>query len=226
MSDAQKGVRLIISDFDRTFTDKSLEVDEGLAEAIRYAKKRGTAFSIVSGRSYDFMEEYCEKHPGLIDSFVAENGCIGHFGGKRYELCSCPDRGPVFESLDRHGVPYGIGEAFFAVGLCNERELAETLSGSDGAFHVIRNRETLMVLPAGVSKASGASWLARMYGVPRQEVAAIGDAENDMHFGEACCLLGAVSNAVPELKAAAGYVCREGYGRGVREFIEYAAGCR
>lgn len=216
-------IRLIISDFDGTFTDRTLAVDEGLAGAIRSARARGVYFSIVSGRGYGFMEEYCGKLGGLVDSFVAENGCIGQFNGRRFALCDCPDRTRVFESLDALGVPYGIGEVFFAVGQGDGRKLARALSGSGGEFHVIRNASTLMVLPSGVSKASGAAWLAGKYGLGRSETAAVGDAENDVDLGEACGLLGAVSNALPAMKSAAGYVCRESYGRGVRDFVEYAA---
>ena len=81
-----------------------------------------------------------------------------------------------------------------------------------------------MVLPSDVSKASGVGWLAGMHGVSREEIAAIGDAENDVHMKDACSLLGAVSNAIPEIKAASDYVCKGSYGKGVREFVEYAAG--
>lgn len=214
-------IRLIISDFDRTFTDSTLAVDEGLAEAIRAAKKAGVFFSIDSGRSYDFLSEYSDRLDGLIDSFIAENGCIGHFRGKKYVIGRCPDRGPIFESLDRQGVPYGIGEVIFAVDSRYAKELAEALSGYDGAFHVIRNVNSLMVLPQDISKASGAAWLARKHDVCAAETAAIGDAENDVHLREACGLLGAVSNALPEMKEAADYVCRESYGKGLREFIDY-----
>ena len=216
-------IRLIISDFDKTFTDKTLALDEGLEEAIRSAKKKGIAFSIASGRSYEFMVEYAEKLDGLIDSFVAENGCIGHFDGTRYALGSCPDRRPIFESLDSQGVPYGIGEVLFAVDRRNEGELREALLGFDGAFHVIGNVNTLLVLPQGISKASGAAWLAGMHGVSAGETAAIGDEENDVHMRDACSLLGAVANAIPAMKTAADYVCKESYGKGVREFIEHAA---
>jgi hydroxymethylpyrimidine pyrophosphatase-like HAD family hydrolase len=78
-----------------------------------------------------------------------------------------------------------------------------------------------MILPRGVSKSSGAGWLARMHGVSVAETAAIGDAENDIHLRDACGLLGAVSNAIPELKGTADYVCKHSYGKGLREFIEY-----
>jgi hydroxymethylpyrimidine pyrophosphatase-like HAD family hydrolase len=97
----------------------------------------------------------------------------------------------------------------------------KALAGLEGSFDVIRNLDSLMALPRGVSKTSGAAWLSRMYGVAGDETAAIGDAENDVHLRDACGLLGAVSNAIPEMKAAADYVCEQSYGKGLREFIEY-----
>jgi phosphoglycolate phosphatase (TIGR01487 family) len=214
-------IKLIVSDFDRTFTDETLTVGSGLTEAIARLKKRGTPFSIVSGRSYDFLNGYCGKLDGLVDSFVAENGCIGQFNGKKHVIGDCVDRKAIFESLDRQGVPYGIGEVIFAVDVRNEGELIEALSGTDGSFHVIRNVDSLMILPRNVSKSSGAAWLARMHGVSVDEVAAIGDAENDIHLRDACSLLGAVSNAIPAMKDAADYVCEHGYGKGLQEFLEY-----
>lgn len=214
-------IRLVISDFDRTFTDGSLNVEPGIASAIWRLKKKGVSFSIVSGRSYDFLEEYCGRLDGLVDSYVAENGCIGNFHGKRHMLANCPGREIVFKRLESMGVPYGRGEVIFSVGSCHEGELKDALSGVDGLFHVVRNIDSLMVLPRGVSKSSGAAWLSAMHGVPRDETAAIGDAENDVHLRDSCVLLGAVSNAIPSMREAADYVCRHGYGKGLQEFLEY-----
>ncbi len=215
------GIRLVISDFDRTFTDETLGVDAGLAEAIRIIGSRGIAFSIVSGRNYDFMLEFCGRLDGAVGSFVAENGCIGHFGGRKYVIGSSGRREELMERLEGLGVPYGHGEVVVAVDARYEGGRADALRGLDGARHVIKNVDSLMVLPRGVSKSSGAAWLARMHGVTQEETAAIGDAENDVHLRDACGLLGAVSNAIPELKRTADYVCEHGYGKGLREFIEY-----
>ncbi len=214
-------IRLVISDFDRTFTDGTLDVDAGLANAIRLIKNKGVAFSIVSGRNYDFLLEFCGKLDGVVDSFVAENGCIGHFNGKKYVIGRSAQRKALLGRLDRLNVPYGQGEVIIGVDASHEKELAEALSGLAEAFDVIRNVDSLMILPRGVSKASGAAWLSRMYGVTGAETAAIGDAENDVHLRDACGLLGAVSNAIPELKAVADYVCKHSHGKGLREFIEY-----
>ncbi len=214
-------IRLVISDFDRTFTDETLGVDAGLASAIRIIKCKGVAFSIVSGRNYSFLLEFCGRLDAVVDSFVAENGCIGHFKGKKYVIGSSGSRGELLERLDGLGVPYGQGEVIVAVDARHEAGLMEALKGLGGAFDVIRNVDSLMILPHGISKSSGAAWLARMYGVSVRETAAIGDAENDIHLRDACGMLGAVSNAIPEMKAAADYVCKLGYGKGLREFIEY-----
>ncbi len=214
-------IRLVISDFDRTFTDETLDVDAGLANAIRIIKGRGIAFSIVSGRNYDFLLEFCRRLDGVVDSFVAENGCIGHFNGKKYVIGRSAYREALLERLDRLRVPYGHGEVIIAVDAPHEKELMEALSGLDDAFGVIKNVNSLMILPRGISKSSGAAWLARMHGVSAGETAAIGDAENDIHLRNACSLLGAVSNAIPELKNTADYVCKHGYGKGLQEFLEY-----
>ena len=219
--DMMVDIRLVISDFDRTFTDGTLDVDAGLANAIRIIKGRGIAFSLVSGRNYDFLLDFCGRLDGVVDSFVAENGCIGHFKGKKYFIGRSGYREALLERLDRFRVPYGHGEVIIAVDVRREKELMEALSGLHDAFDVIKNMDSLMILPHGISKSSGAAWLSRMYKVSSDETAAIGDAENDVHLRDACGLLGAVSNAIPELKAAADYVCKHGYGKGLQEFIEY-----
>ncbi len=214
-------IKLIISDFDRTFTDETLAVAPGLREAIGIIEAKGIDFSIVSGRNYDFLLQFCRELDGLLDSFVAENGCIGYFKGRKHLLGDSRRREELLRRLEQLGVPYGQGEVIVAVDAPHEQGLMRALSGLDGAFHVIKNVDSLMILPTGVSKSSGAAWLARKYGVSRDETAAIGDAENDVAFKDSCALLGAVSNAIPEMKAAAHYVCRQGYGQGLREFIEY-----
>jgi hydroxymethylpyrimidine pyrophosphatase-like HAD family hydrolase len=212
-------IRLVISDFDRTFTDETLSLAEGLAEAIRKLRGRGVSFSIVSGRNYDFLEEFCDGLDGLVDSFVAENGCIGRFGGEKFRIGNFADREALFGRLRRLGVPYGQGDVIVAVGSCHGASLKKAIGGLD--LDVIRNVDSLMILPRGVSKCSGAEWLSRMHGLSREETAGIGDAENDIVLREACGLLGAVANAIPEMKAAADYVCTLSHGRGLKEFIEY-----
>lgn len=59
-------------------------------------------------------------------------------------------------------------------------------------------------------------------GLSAREIAYIGDDENDLDCIRWCGLSACPADAVPEVKAAAGYVCAHDGGRGaVREWIEY-----
>ena len=214
-------IRLVVSDFDRTFTDETLRVAPALAAAIGRLKKNGISFSLVSGRNFTFLNEFCTGLDGIVDSFVAENGCIGSFEGKKYVLSNGFDRAALFKRLDKLSVPYGHGEVITAVDYAHRQGLMEALQGTGNSYDVIRNVDSLMILPHNISKSSAAMWLSGMHGVSRDETACIGDAQNDVSMRSACGLFGAVANAIPEMKSAADYVCKQSDGEGLKEFIEY-----
>jgi hydroxymethylpyrimidine pyrophosphatase-like HAD family hydrolase len=72
----------------------------------------------------------------------------------------------------------------------------------------------------GVDTASGLRALIKTTGLKSEQVAGIGDAENDLAMIRACGLGAAVADAVPQLKAHAQMVTVGGAGRGVIELIE------
>ena len=77
-----------------------------------------------------------------------------------------------------------------------------------------------MVLPAGLSKATGLAEALRELGLSPHNVVGVGDAENDHAFLRLCECRIAVANAVPMLKDGADLVTRRDEGAGVRELIE------
>src|SRR5262249_30903748 len=86
-------------------------------------------------------------------------------------------------------------------------------------LQVIFNKGAVMILPAGVNKATGlAAALTRM-GLSPHNAIGVGDAEND-HALLALCECGvAVANALPTLKEAADFVTTGARGAGVTELI-------
>ena len=59
-------------------------------------------------------------------------------------------------------------------------------------------------------------------GYQKQEVAYIGDDINDLGAMSLCWIVGCPGDSVPEVKAAADYICQKDGGRGaVREFIDW-----
>jgi hydroxymethylpyrimidine pyrophosphatase-like HAD family hydrolase len=116
-------------------------------------------------------------------------------------------------------VGYDAGDVVISVNVKHEKELESALASAGTTFHVIKNIASLMILPPGVSKGTGMSWLRKVYGVSLEETAGIGDAENDLVMRSHCGLLGAVRNALPAMKGQADYVTEGEYGEGLAEFI-------
>jgi hydroxymethylpyrimidine pyrophosphatase-like HAD family hydrolase len=213
-------IRLVLSDYDRTFTDETLCVASGLSEAIGRLRDKGVLFSLVSGRRYPFMFDFYRRMDGLVDSFIAENGCVGYAKGCRQVICKAGHRDELLRALGREAIPYDAGDVVISV----HRDYlpgVERVLAAYPAYHVIRNVDSLMLLPHGASKATGIRWLMDMYCVDTGEMACIGDAENDIDMRGLCSLMGAVANALPAVKQESDYICRDSFGAGLREFLEH-----
>lgn len=220
-------IRLVLSDYDRTFTDASLRVEPGLVDTILKLKRNGTLFSIVSGRKYSFMYDLYRNLEGVLDSFIAENGCVGYALGRKHFIARAEGRDEMLAGLSSLSVPYDAGDVVVSVHRDHEHEVDRVLSLFP-QMHVVRNVDSLMILPHGVSKATGINWLMGVYSLTPAQMACIGDAENDLEMRSLCTLMGAVCNALPAVKKESDYVCRQSFGCGLKEFLEYieAAGMK
>ena len=87
-------------------------------------------------------------------------------------------------------------------------------------LQIIFNKGAVMILPAGVNKASGLTAGLDELGLSPHNVAGIGDAENDHAFLRLCGASAAVANALPSLKTECDLVTRGGRGAGVVEVID------
>lgn len=86
-------------------------------------------------------------------------------------------------------------------------------------LEVILNKSAVMILPRGVNKATGLMAALRRLGLDPDDVADIGDAENDQAFLCVCGCSVAVANALPAIRETADYVTEADHGAGVAEFI-------
>jgi hydroxymethylpyrimidine pyrophosphatase-like HAD family hydrolase len=213
-------IRLVLSDYDRTFTDETLRVAPGLAEAIQRLRDRGVLFSIVSGRKYSFMIDLYRAMDGLVDSFIAENGCVGYANGCRQVISEVRGRDGLLHALEDGSIDYDAGDIVISVHRRYLPEVEEVLKLFP-AYHMIQNVDSLMLLPQGASKATGIRWLMDVYCLDTGQMACIGDAENDIEMRGLCRLMGAVSNALPMVKSESDYVCRASFGAGLLEFLEH-----
>ena len=87
-------------------------------------------------------------------------------------------------------------------------------------LRIVLNRDSLMLLPPGIDKASGLRAALDELDVTPDQCIGVGDAENDEVFLSICGMPIAVANALPALKERANLVTKKPRGCGVAEVIE------
>lgn len=100
-------------------------------------------------------------------------------------------------------------------------EIIGRLKNRDEALAVVRYDDRSMdVMPKGCDKRSAVQRLAETLEVGLEQVAAVGDNENDIQMIKAVGVGCAVANATDSLKRFASYVCRGAGADGVAEVVQ------
>ena len=211
---------ILATDYDGTLA-KDGKVSEATLEALKKLQKSGRKLILVTGRQ---LEDLAEVFPeiNLFDCIVAENGAVIYFPSTREELLlgSLPPEKFVQTLRSRNINPLSIGKVIVATWEPNETEVLNTIRELGLDLQVIFNKGAVMVLPAGVNKASGLREALNKMGLSVRNTVAVGDAENDLSFLKLCELSVAVANALPSVKSEVDWVTQESRGDGVIELIE------
>ena len=93
--------------------------------------------------------------------------------------------------------PIEIGRVIVATLLPNQIAVLQAIQESGLECMIVFNNDSVMVLPAGVNKATGLDYALRKLGLSFHEVVGIGNAENDHSFLERCECSVAVADATP-----------------------------
>ncbi len=207
-------------DYDGTIAHNGRVDDETIA-ALGRLVDTGRRLILVTGRELQDLLTVC-PHIGLFDRVVAENGAVVYCPATREEkLLGEPPPEPFVRALRKRGVsPVAVGRVIVATWKPHETTVLEVIRDLGLELHVTFNKDAVMVLPAGLSKATGLAEALRELGLSAHNVVGVGDAENDHAFLRLCECRIAVANALPMLKDAADLVTRGDEGAGVRELIE------
>src|SRR5262249_38420123 len=123
-------------------------------------------------------------------------------------------------TLRQRGVePVSVGRAIVATWRPHEKVVLDTIRDLGLELQVIFNKGAVMVLPAGLNKATGLTAALKEMDLSPHEVVGVGDAENDHAFLSLCECGAAVANALPAVKQRADFVTRGDHGDGVVELI-------
>lgn len=211
---------ILATDYDGTLAWNG-KVEDSTLNALARLREAGKHTILVTGREIHDLREIFTRFD-LFDSVVAENGGLLYDPRTDQKKPLCPPVSREFvETLRQRNVtPLAVGRTIVATQEVYQTVVKETIERLKLPLEIRLNKGSVMVLPAGVNKGSGLRAALREHGWEAQRVVAIGDGENDHDLFEAATFGVAVGNAVPELKAHAGWVTAGAHGEGVEELIQ------
>lgn len=207
-------------DYDGTIAHHG-RVDESTLAALRQLRESGRKLVLVTGRELDELQTVF-AHLDIFERVVAENGALIYRPETREErLLGEPPPQKFVTLLRERGVErISVGRVIVATWEPHESTVLETIRDCGLELQVIFNKGAVMVLPAGVNKATGLRAALAELNLSVHNAVGVGDAENDHAFLSICECSVAVANALPALKEKADIVTSVDHGAGVAELIE------
>ena len=210
-------VRAVALDLDGTLTDRDRLSDAAMA-AVDEVRDDGLVAVLVTGRVLAELEHAFSDIVDCFDAVVAENGAVLSAGGAVRDLAPAIEES-LAEALIERGVTCRRGRVLLACDAVHAAAVVEAIGVLGLDCQIVRNRGALMVLPAGVSKATGLLAALAELDISAHNTLAVGDAENDLALLELAEVGVAVANAVPSLRRHADLVLDEADGAGIAALL-------
>jgi HAD superfamily hydrolase (TIGR01484 family) len=216
------GVRYqaLICDYDGTIAHDG-RVGPSTIKALERLVESGRRLVLVTGRDLPLLQRDFDRLD-LFERVVVENGALMYDPATRSErlLTESADERLVEALRARDVKPLGVGRAIIATWKPMETVVLEQIRELGLELEIIFNKGAVMILPAGITKASGLHAALLDLGLSAHNTVGVGDAENDHAFLSLCGISAAVANALPALKERADLVLEKPRGEGVAELIE------
>ncbi len=212
---------VLATDYDGTLATEG-RVDEATLAALVRLRNSGRRLILVTGRELDDLARVF-PHIDLFERVVAENGALLYSPATRKTrpLAAAPPARFVQTLRDRGVTPLSVGQVVVATWTPHEKTVLDVIRELGLDLQVIFNKGAVMVLPAGVNKATGLAAALEELALSPQSVVSVGDAENDHPFLSLSGCSVAVANALPTLKEQADWVTQGSRGAGVTELIDH-----
>jgi len=250
-------IRLLSTDFDGTLIghEPDARTAASLTAALRDLRARGAVWAVNTGRQLWFALEGLEHaHMPHDPEFVLSSEkdifrrvgegdweafgdwntqteqrtleLLGRAGHVLDAVRGMADRESSVEILYENGRVAGLMTADPAT-MDRVADKVRALAADVPDFSFNRNMVWMRFTHREIHKGSALSELARLLGIPREEVLAIGDHHNDIPMldGSAAAMVACPANAVGEVKdlvrAGGGYVSPYSWGEGVADAIRH-----
>jgi len=208
--------RVLACDYDRTLATHGVASGAAVS-GLRDVAASGRRLVLVTGRVLDEIRDVFTELD-TFDRVVVENGGVLYdpaTGGQR--LLGPPVSADLVADLRDAGVePLVVGRVLCATLIESESLVRDAVRRLDPDREVIYNKNSVMVLPRGVDKATGLRAALDDMGENLEQTVAVGDAENDVVLISAAGVGAAVANALDVVKEHADVVLDRPNGEGVR----------
>jgi len=206
-------------DYDGTLATDG-RVDDATIASLTKLLESGRRLILVTGRVLPELQAVFPRLD-LFERVVAENGALIYRPQTREEVPLIPPPPPEFVARLQalHVNPLSVGQGIVATWVPNDHHVLAAIRELGLNLQITYNKGAVMVLPAGVNKASGlTAALAELHLSPHN-VVGVGDAENDEAFLNICGCSIAVANALEAVKAKVDWVTESSRGAGVQEVV-------
>ncbi len=209
--------RVLAFDFDGTLAlngDVSPEVETALEQC----RASGHVLFLVTGRRFETL--VLGRLGELFSGIVWENGAVlSHTASGETYLPFGQLDPRLLKAMEDAGIPFERGLAIAATWTPHDQALWRILSTHGGTTSMEYNKGAVMVLPPGATKGSGLERLLALCGLSPRNVAAFGDAENDLSMLTLAEVSVAVGDAVPAVIETADVLAKASGPQGVLEIL-------
>jgi hydroxymethylpyrimidine pyrophosphatase-like HAD family hydrolase len=214
----------LATDYDGTLAHDGIVAPQTLA-ALRRFRAGGRRIILVTGREIAHLKAVMPDL-SVFHHIVAENGALLYDPATgRERLLGPPPPAAFVDRLHALGVaPLSVGRCVVATWEPQEAKVLTAIREHGLEMQIIFNKGAVMVLPPGVSKASGLEAALGALGISAKNTMGVGDAENDHSFLAICGCAAAVANALQPLKDGVEIKLARDHGAGVVELIERIEG--
>ncbi len=210
----------LATDYDGTIANDGV-VDESTLAALERLRGGARRLILVTGRDLTDLRRAMPRLD-LFDLVVAENGALLYDPASHEEqaLVDAPPPAFVARLRELEVAPLWMGRVIVGTWERNAGKVHSAIHDLGLNLQITFNKSAIMVLPAGVTKASGLRGALAQLGLSPFNCIGVGDAENDLAFLDVCGLPVAVANALPSVKERAIFVTAGMRGAGVAELID------
>ncbi|MDI6917501.1 MAG: phosphoglycolate phosphatase, partial [Thermoplasmatales archaeon] len=216
-------LKSVVIDIDYTLTDNQRRISTTAVDAIRNVESCGVPVMLASGNVLPIAMA-AKTYIGCSGPVIAENGGIVYYNGKVEILFDKKESEKAFEFLrDKLPVKRLFTDRWriTEVGLKSNvdvEDIKKVLKGWD--VNVESTGLAIHIMSKGHDKFEGLKVACKWLSIKPENVAAIGDYENDAGMIRNSGFGVAVANASPMLKKIAKYVTEKDDGEGVAEALK------